>query len=288
MFRLGAITDELSLTFDGALSLATELGIQDVEIHTVGRKSVEDLSPDEIVEVGKKLQDHNLKVCNISSTMFLRCHLVDDPQPIEWRTPFRSISGSYTDHLDKLARCLEIASRWQSPYVRVFGFWQEGPLTDEVLDKASDRMQKPVDMAKAAGIPLVLENCPHTYFDWGARAVKLVKRMNSPWFGFLWDPCAGIRNGEVDIMAPFEDIQPVLRHVHAKDMVFEPGSKHGHSYVPVGQGVLGWQKVVNRLAAGGYEGVVCIETHHLAADGSKETAARATWQGLSDLVKNIR
>jgi hypothetical protein len=38
------------------------------------------------------------------------------------------------------------------------------------------------------------------------------------------------------------------------------------------------------LQADGYQGVVCIETHHLGPDGAKESAAIATYNGLKEIL----
>ena len=281
-FRLGAINDELSPVFEKALGLAVDLGIQEIEIHTVGRKVIEELETTEVRCIQQELAQRQLHVCNISSTIFLRCHLDDRDEEINWRTPFRSIKGCYADHLHALERALEIAQILEAPLVRIFGFWQDEPLSEAIFEQAAGRLVRPLQMAQLAGIPLALENCPHTYFDWGQRAARLVEMIDSPWLCLLWDPCAGVRSGEPDIMAAYPQISRRLAHVHAKDLRFDPANKRGHVYVPVGQGQVDWHTILGRLEADGYQGVVCIETHHLGPDGAKESAAIATYNGLKE------
>jgi L-ribulose-5-phosphate 3-epimerase len=282
--RLGAINDELSPVFERALELAVTLGIQEIEIHTVGRKVIEELETTDVRRIQQELAHRQLHVCNISSTVFLRCHLDDRDEEITWRTPFRSINGRYADHISALERVLEIAQILQAPLVRIFGFWQDRPLTEAIYEQAARRLVRPLQMAEAAGLPLVLENCPHTYFDWGQRAARLVEMIDSPWLRLLWDPCTGVRSGEPDIMAAYPQISRRLAHVHAKDMRFDPANKRGHVYVPIGQGQLDWRTILGRLEADGYQGVVCIETHHLGPDGTKESAAIATYKGLKEII----
>jgi L-ribulose-5-phosphate 3-epimerase len=287
MIRLGAINDELSPNFERALDLAVDLGIQELEIHTLGRKTVEDLTPTEVRRVQQGLQQRQLHVCNISSTAFLRCHLDDRDEEIVWRTPFRSIQGRYTDHIRGLECTLQIAQELQAPLVRIFGFWQDEPLTEAIYQQAAERLTKPIQMAQAAGIPLALENCPHSYFDWGQRAISLVEMIASPWLRLLWDPCSGTRSGEPDVLAAYPQIRRCLAHVHAKDVRFNPGGKRDHFYVPIGQGQMDWRGILSRLKEDGYQGVVCIETHHMGPDGTKESAAIATFNGLKEIMQGV-
>jgi L-ribulose-5-phosphate 3-epimerase len=287
MFRLGAINDELSPSFERALDLAVDLGIQELEIHTLGRKTIEELTPPEVKHLQQGLQERRLHVCNVSSTAFLRCHLDDRDVKITWRTPFRSIKGCYADHIRGLEHALQIAQELQAPLVRIFGFWQDEPLTDAISQQVADRLARPLKMAQAAGIPLALENCPHTYFDWGQRAAHLVEMVASPWLRLLWDPCSGLRSGEPDVLAAYPQIRHCLAHVHAKDLRFDPSSKRGHVYVPIGQGQVDWRSILTRLKVDGYQGVICIETHHLGPDGSKESAAIATYHGLTKVMQGV-
>lgn len=286
--RIGAINDELSPNFKQALDLAVALGIQDIEIHTFNQKPIEVLKPDELLTLRKWLKERDLKVCNLSSTVFLRCHLDENcTDEIEWHTRFANISGGYADHLQALKRALEIAAELQAPSVRIFGFWKEASLTQTIFERAIERLREPLALAEAAEIPLLLENCPHTYFDWGARTIQLIEMAGSPWMRMLWDPCSGMRSGEPDVLEAYPRIRPWLAHVHAKDIRFHPTSKRGHSYVPIGEGEMRWPAILAQLASDDYEGVISLETHHQAPDGTKESAAIAMMAGMKQALSTI-
>ena len=287
MLRLGAITDEVSPRVERALDMIRAWGVQDVEVHTAWDKNVESLSDAQVSRLCHLLDERGLRVCCISSTAFLRCHLDGRDEPITWRTRFRSIRGGYADHVRALARGLEIARALRAPLVRVFGFWRDGPTTDDVYQRAAERLAKPVEAAQAAGIGLALENCPHTYFDWSERAARLVDQIDSPWLGLLWDPCSGMRAGENDYLSGYHHFQRRVMHVHAKDMRVDTALKRGRAYVPIGQGDIDWRAILARLVDSGYAGVVSLETYHLAADGTKETAAAASFEGLSQLWRGV-
>jgi sugar phosphate isomerase/epimerase len=287
MLRLGAITDEVSPNFERALDMICDWGVRDVEVHTVWSKNVESLTDSEVIRLWRMIEMRSLRVCCISSTVFLRCHLDDRDEPIVWRTRFRSIGGAYAIHLRALARSLEIAAMVGAPLVRVFGFWKDGPTTEDTYRRAAERLAQPIQMAQAAGVRLALENCPHTYFDWGERAAHLLDLIDSPWLGLLWDPCSSVRSGESDYLSGYGRFQTRVVHVHAKDIRVDPALKHGRAYLPIEQGNLDWHRIVACLARDSWEGVICLETHHLAADGTKETAATASFGGLSQIRREV-
>ncbi len=167
MLRLGAIANELSRSTERAFTMAQEWGLSEIELHTVWEKNIEMLNNGEVGRLKDLLHKHQLHLCCLSSTVFLRCHLDDRDEPIEWHTSFLSIDGRYAEHLHALERCLAIATELEAPMVRIFGFWRTGPTLEETFQEAAERIRPGIRMAEAAGIPLALENCPHTYFDWG-------------------------------------------------------------------------------------------------------------------------
>ena len=280
MFQLGGITDELSPNINHALDMACEFGIQTVELHTAWRRSVELWDDEQVAMIEAALKKRNLSVCCISSTVFLRCHLNESTAPIPRLPGFRSITGGYQEHLEALVRCLDIAQRLRAPIVRIFGFWREGATTNETYHQAEEKIAVAAELAASSKIKLALENCPHTYFDWGARAARLIEKLGSHWVGLLWDPCSGLRSGEPDYLAPYDTIIRLLLHVHAKDMILDDRLKRGRKYVPILQGQVDWVEILSRLKRSNYDRVVCLETHHTGPDGTRESAAKASFDGL--------
>jgi sugar phosphate isomerase/epimerase len=285
MFQLGAITDELSPDIERALDLAAELGLKQIELHTALGRTVEEWDDEQVTWLQAALNQRGLSVCCISSTVFLRCHLAADPIPIPSLPGFRSIEGSYKRHLTALERCLEIAQRFCAPVVRIFGFWRAGPTTAEIYTEASHKLSEAAQMAAFMGVRLALENCPHTYFDWGRRAAKLVAKVDSPFLGMLWDPCSSLRSGDPDYLAHSSEISRCLLHIHAKDIVMDSQLKRGRKYVPVLQGQVNWTEIFFQLKRSGYDGVVCLETHHNGPDGTRASAAKASFAGLLQVYR---
>jgi L-ribulose-5-phosphate 3-epimerase len=287
MFQLSAINSEISTDLNRALAIAKDFGLQSIEIHTIGGECVETLHPDEIQGLKKTLNRHGMRVCCIASTMFLRCPL-EDHDPIPDPINYQSIGGNYGDHLTALENALSIANELNAPQVRIFGFVRRGPTTEQVHQRIIERLDKPIRMAQAAGVRLVLETCPHTYLDWGVRAAYFANMVDSPWLKILWDPAGPIRAGEQDYMAPYPQLRPYLGHVHAKDILIDPTFEGGRAYVPVGQGMIQWTQILGRLAEDGYDGWISLEPHHVGPDGSEESAARASFKSLDGIYQSLR
>lgn len=287
MFRIGAISDELNQDTEAALDVAVELGITWIEIHTAFDTCVERLTPAQLADLRGLLDARGLRACAISSTAFLRCHLDDRDDPIPPLRGFANIEGGYDDHVDALGRALEAAAALGAPLVRIFGFHQTGPVTDDVYPLAAERLARPIELAQAAGTPLALETCPHTYFGHGARAARLAAQIDSPWLRVLWDPAGATRAGDPDVLGAYPLIRPYLAHVHARDIRVDPSLPNGRAYCPIGEGQAPWREILSRLAADGYGGAVCLEPHFTAPDGRKEPAARASYAALQRTLSSI-
>lgn len=287
MFHLSAINNELSPDLDQALSIAKDFGLQWIEVHTIGGECVETLHPAEIQGLKKTLDRHGMQVCCISSTAFLRCPL-EDHDPIPDPIAYPSIGGNYGDHLTALENALSIAHELNAPQVRIFGFVRRGPTTEQAYQRIAERLDQPIRMAQEAGVRLVLETCPHTYLDWGARAAHFAHMVDSPWLQILWDPAGPVRAGEQDYMAPYPQLQPYLGHVHAKDILIDPTLEGGRAYVPIGQGMIQWTQILGKLAEDGYGGWVSLEPHHVGPDGRQESAARTSFEGLTGIYQSLQ
>lgn len=288
MFRLGAITDELSTDILQALDLAQQHGLQDVEIHTAWGTNIEQLSTQQIEQLRDLLDSRGLRACCISSTVFLRCHLDGPGDTIPPIAGFDSIAGTYEQHLTALERCFQIAAALDAPLIRVFGFWGPGTSASEaVYHAAAEKLAHAARMAESAGVVLALENCPHTGFCRGEQAARLVALVESPALRMLWDPGNAFRCGEQDYLAAYDAVRPRLAHVHAKDLLVSPELERGRAYVQIGTGQLDWRSILLRLARDGYAGVVALEPHYVAEDGTQESAGAASIQGLQRIRDEV-
>jgi len=164
MFTIGVITDQVSMDFEMALQFISDLGLQDIEVHALWNKNIEELNDEEVAEAHRLIQKYGMSVSLISSTIFLQCHLNENGKEFgSIDDYFITIAGSYDFHMNALRRCIELCSIFETDKIRTFGFIEEEALDENtVFQKVTDKLRDPVELVKEAGITLLLENCPHT------------------------------------------------------------------------------------------------------------------------------
>lgn len=286
-FRLSAITDEISASFEGALDLLEKWGLEDVEIHTLWDTSVEALTPDEITRLQEVLAARNLRVAALDSTVFLRCLLHGGPAPGSWSKRFHSIAGEIDDHLAALESCLQTARRLDAPLVRIFGFWSEGELSDRIIQEIAERLDAPVRMAAQAGVTLALENCPHAYLQQTRHVLDVLRLVNSPHLRLLWDPTNAYRCGESDVAELAGEAAPCLAHMHVKGIVLDTTATRGREYVMIEQGEVDYRRLLGEVRAAGYRGVVSLEPHYALPRSGREGAAQESFDSLLRIIDSI-
>jgi L-ribulose-5-phosphate 3-epimerase len=284
MFRLGAVTDEISADFERALAIIGGWGLEDVEIHTLWDTHIEALTDDEVARLQEVLARRGMRPAVLASTVFLRCRLGGGEPPEDWSERFHSVAGTYDDHLAWLERCLTIAQRLAAPFVRIFGFWPDGAPTEAVFADISARLREPVQMAADAGVTLALENCPHTCLDHTRRALRVLRAIDSPWLRLLWDPSNAYRNGEIDVVDTIAEALPYVAHVHVKGVIVEGDRRE---YTAPEKGGVDFRRLLRELLEAGYDGVVSMEPHYALPETGIEGAAQETFASLTRIIDSL-
>jgi len=282
MYKIGVITDQVSMDFEYALKFIKELGLDYIEIHALWDKNIEELTDNEVAEAKRLVNKYGLKVSIISSTIFLQCHLLDSDKkfgPID--DYFITIAGDYDYHIRALKRCIELCEIFNTDKFRTFGFIKEGSFNDdEALQKIKEKLQKPIEMVEKAGLMLVLENCPHTYLQFGALTKKVIEEINSKHFRALWDPANALRSGGNPYPEDYSYIKNYIAHMHAKDVSLEEGP---HT-VPLGEGIIDYNGILKNLDKDGFNGVISLEPEFVDQVGGRPEGCRKTLEGIKRIL----
>ena len=282
MYKIGTITDQVSMDFEHALNFIKELGLEYVEIHALWNKNIEELTDDEVAEAKRLLNKYGLKVSIISSTLFLQCHLLESDKkfgPID--DYFITIAGDYDDHIKALKRCIELCEIFDTDKLRSFGFIKEGHLDDDdAVQKIKEKLQKPIEMVEKAGLMLLLENCPHTYLQFGALTKRAIEQIDSKNFRALWDPANALRSGGSPYPEDYRHIKKYIVHVHAKDVSLE-GGVH---MVPLGEGIIDYNGILKSLKKDGFNGVISLEPEFVDRVGGRPEGLRKSLDGIKGIL----
>jgi sugar phosphate isomerase/epimerase len=285
MFKIGLITDQVSMDFEKALAFIKEQGMEYIEIHALWNKNIEELSDEEAARAKKLVDAAGLKVSNISSTLFLQCHLEGTGGGFESIDDyFITIEGDERAHLRALDRCIRLAGLFGCDKIRTFGFIKEREMEEgEAVERIAGKLKKPVETAERAGITLVLENCPHTHLTYGSLTGRVIEALGSKSFRALWDPANALRSGGKPYPDDYQSVRPYIAHVHAKDLLVDGKPR----LVPLGEGTIDYRGIFASLLKDGFDGVVSIEPEYVDAKGGRPEGCRRSIAGAVRILSSL-
>ena len=256
--RLSVITDEIDPGLARALDVCEELGIDAVELRTLGGVQVVDRSDVELTAIRAELDARSFSVCALASP-YLKCDRGEDQALV-------------------LDRALRAAAVLGAPIVRAFGYWREAnpaaalPDLGRALHDATAR-------AASSGLTLALENEHECNVASAGEARGALAAAEAPELRLIWDPgnAAMLDPGEWSGLGGLETVVDRVAHVHLKDVTM------AGEWTRIGEGIVDFRAQLACLAEAGYDGYLSFETHYMR-DGSGELATRDCVAALRALV----
>ena len=179
--------------------------------------------------------------------------------------------------LDRIQAAIEVAADLECPRMRIYG----GTLVDATpADEVGPRWAYLVQslrtlgpIASSHGVVLCVENHFSTMTVSAADTVRLVTEVDSPGVGILYDQANLAFTHREDFEEAISLQAPWIRHVHVKDLEFiDPHRQLTTSGVAsidkesrvhmsrmIGDGILDWGAITDRLAFAGYDGTYSLE-----------------------------
>ncbi|MBE3557628.1 MAG: sugar phosphate isomerase/epimerase [Ktedonobacteraceae bacterium] len=279
--RLSIVTDEIAQDLAHALHVCRDLGVDTVELRTVGGKNIV-FHDDESLQAIKSLLEHmGIRVCNIASP-FLKSHFWGE-LPAGISTIVAEPYGDFDTQENQWAildRSCSIAHLLGAPMVRAFSFWR---LSDPTVIREDLRaiFAEAVRRTEAAGLKLVLENEHACNLATGEEAGWLFEQIPSPVFGATWDPANAAALGAEPFPQGYRYVRGRVLHLHVKDI-----DSDGH-FVKMGTGVIDYTGQLRALVEDGYSGLISLETHYQypAQEGGAERATRESFAILQTLYR---
>lgn len=272
---LAGIGDEAAPDLDGQLSAVSELGWDTIELRTVDGNALSDLDRAARGRLIAAVRAAGVRVVCLDSRIGGWAGTVADP---------------FARDLSELGALVELCDELGTRYVRVMSYpsadWPEPRWRQEVVD----RLRRLADVAEAAGITLLHENCVGWAATRADRALDLLETVGSPALRLLFDVGNGVAHGyhAPDLLV---DLVPFVAHVHVKDAV---GGGADTTYTLPGDGVGGVWECLRLLRAGGYDGALSIEPHLATrphedrwAGAGGAAAFVAAGRRLAELVREI-
>lgn len=182
-----------------------------------------------------------------------------------------------------LANALELATQLDVSLVQIYAGTAPALDADANVQSYADALRPWVHRAAERGITLAVENNLDQRGEdpngvnpsrRPERLRALAERINAPNFGVVYDPCNFSTVGIAPFPEPYELLAPWIVSVEFKDAVPFNETVHGprgerrlltdiitgpHLPVPVGQGTVQFDRILVRLAADAYAGIVALD-----------------------------
>jgi sugar phosphate isomerase/epimerase len=233
-FSTLAFTDR---NLEQAIALGSSLGYAGVELRVIDGKLFDSsLAAADRARVKQSTSAAGLPIVAVGSSVILTS---EGPGP-------------------ELHRMLELTNEWESPFMRVYG----GQLSEDPdtrrkqMESAARVLQETIPVAERLGVVMLVET--HDGFSASSVAAELLAKVQSKSFGAIWDSLHPHRMGETPIEV-YKNIGDRTYHVHIKDGRRSAAHKGGWQLVPLGEGEVPVQEVLNQLVAGGYKGYLTVE-----------------------------
>lgn len=239
MVILTGFADEISPELDVQLDVLASEGISHLELRSVWGKNVLQLTDDEVAQIKKKLDERGFRVSAIGS-------------PIGKI----SITDSFAEHLIQFERAIQLATYFNTPYIRIFSFYIREGQPEQYRQEVVNRMQQLVDLAAEHKITLLHENEKHIYGDRAERCEDLLRTCESPHLRAAFDPANFIQCSVSPMGEAYPLIEPYIEYIHVKDAIMDTGK-----VVPAGEGDGQFKELFSALIERNYSGFMSLEPH---------------------------
>jgi len=284
-FPLAFITDELCQDFQQAVDFAVQLGYQAVEARSVWDRNVVDLDDNQIREMRRIADRAGVRILSVASPVFKCAHPEGGAIDHRFEQDAFHSAHQFSDQPRILDRSLHVALELGAPLVRVFSFWRttEPP---RLFGRIVEALAGTIEQAGKRGLRIGLENEHACNIATAAEAAPVLRALDDPNFGLVWDPGNCYMAGD----SPYPEgyaLLPVPRilHVHAKDGVLN-STRDRVLWGPFGDGEIDWKGQLAALARDRYAGAISLETHWGGPGGRKDEATRICAARLKRMVQD--
>ncbi|WP_028932832.1 sugar phosphate isomerase/epimerase family protein [Pseudonocardia spinosispora] len=273
MWTLSGFADEIGPDPAEQCRQLRELGIGYLELRSAWGVNVLDLTDDQVEHLHAALARDGIRVSSIGSPIG-KINIAED----------------FDAHLVRMDRAVQLAHRFEAPFIRVFSFFLDsGQAPADHRDEVLRRMRELPQRGADGGVVLLHENEKHIYGDVPERVLDIVESVGLPSLRLAWDAANYVQVGVRPFRDAYRMLRPYTDYIQIKDALLADGT-----VVPAGEGDGELPDTIRALVADGFDGFFSMEPHLAATDrfggfsGAPEFA-RAT-RAFTDLldVEGIR
>lgn len=246
MIRLSTVTDEVitdrsPAAFPKIFETAVREGVTNFEIRMVEAKRFPISEPSAWDRLKKYAKEYGITFSAVSPGIF-KSGIHHELMPL------------YENYL--LPMSLDLADTIGVKTLIVFGVLREKKEEPDEFVRVVEILRKAAEQAAARGFTVQLENLPGTWADTSDNCLRLLKAVDHPAFGYIWDTGNLYEAEQVHFREGYEKLKPYIRNVHLKDGRIIDGKMH---WQHLGLGVTDIKGQVEALKADGYDGTITVE-----------------------------
>ncbi|HEU5198062.1 MAG TPA: sugar phosphate isomerase/epimerase [Ktedonobacterales bacterium] len=189
------------------------------------------------------------------STLVARAHLSIIGLDTSLRVA-QTDASSRAEQIREGLALLELAHDLEVPFIRVFAGPPPDASTDAAIAGADATLEPLVPRARELGVAIALET--HDAFSSSAVVAQVLKQIEDPMVGALWDLLHPYRMGET-AQETAQQLGRRLLHVHVKDGQRPEEQQAEWKLTLLGEGDVPTQEMLAILRAAGYEGWLSVE-----------------------------
>jgi len=250
---------------------AKELGADGVNLESCFLESLDDHY---ILDIKSELDSYNLE------------------RVIAWGHPTGLERGLNPEAYDEMIRLIPTSKLLGADVMRITGSGAGWRFEDhkEQIARLKPLLKEAAKIAKDNGVRLALEN-HHDFF--ADEILEMIEYVDSPYFGANFDSGNFARMLDDPVRA-MELLKDYTFSTHLKDLKIDPSMPPNEwcfmACVPIGQGFVQMQKIVDILATTSFDGFIAVEIDYPHPDwtGREYEAVKQSIEGMRNLVKNIK
>jgi sugar phosphate isomerase/epimerase len=276
-FKLGAISDGFAQDFEEALRIMKGYGLEWVEIRNVWGIYNTEASPAQIARLKELLAKYEFKVSVVDTALF-KCALPGTKLAADSKDVY-----SYAEQMDLLKRASDRAHSFGTDKLRGFTFWRVAE-PERLYPRIAEEIERAADVARRAGVRLVLEDEGSCNVGTGRELALLLKHVAASNVGVNWDVGNGCWQGEAPFPRGYEALpKQRLWHLHVKGVECASGFKDCRETL-ADQGQIDLLGQFRALVRDGYQETISLECEFAAPGLSHQETTRRSLEGLLKIL----
>ena len=264
MMKISAFGDEIAVDFEEQLKVLQTLKIPCIDVRKAWDTTCTDFSDQQVQNIKDLCAQYNITVACMGT-------------PIG-KSP---IQAPIENEAERLKRIADIAHQLGTDNLRIFSFYPEADVTDEVMATGIQRLQHLAELAEKLDVQLLLENEKGLLGETPAQCLQILEATNVPSLRFIWDPANFVQGkAEKQVDQWWDQLNPYIAYIHIKDATLADGTVK-----PAGEGDGQVKELLTQLHAQNYEGILSLEPHLVVAGHSSGFSGT---DGMTVAVKALR